>query len=100
MDTNEGGEAFDRRVLENDIGQSLLATGHGGEGNILRAFGNAQNDAGILNGEKSFGNVNVEKNCADESGDGNNQSSGAVAEHELQRPAIESDNGIRGIFGI
>jgi len=46
----------------------------------LRAFGDAQNDAGILNGEKSFGNVNVEKDCADESGDSNNESGRAVTE--------------------
>src|SRR5467141_466874 len=100
VDADERGKAFDRRVLENDAGESLLATGHISKGNVLRAFGDAENDAGILDGEKSLGNVDIEKNCADESGDGNNESGCAVAEHELQGAAVECDDGIEGILGL
>ena len=100
VDADKRREALDRRVLENYISESLLALRHGHKRNILWAFGNAQNDAGILNGEKSFGNVNVEKNGPDESGDGNDESRSAEAKHELQRPAIECDDGIECIFGL
>src|SRR5260370_3666403 len=62
---DERGKAFDRRILENDLGKSLLALGHGREGSVLRPFRDAKNHAGILDRKKSFGNVNVEKNCAD-----------------------------------
>src|SRR5713226_5820273 len=100
VDADERGKAFDRGILENDIGKILLAAGHGREGNVLHALRDAKNHAGILNGEKSFGNVDVEKNCAHESGDGNNESGCAVAKHELQRPAIEGADGIKGYFGL
>ena len=100
VDADEGGKTFHGGVFQNDFGKSLLAEGHGGERNILRAFGNTQDDAGVLYGEKTFGNIDVEKNRADESGDGHDKSGRAKAEHKLQSAAVKGDDGIKGVFGL
>jgi len=57
-------------ILEDDTGQSVLAPGHRGEGDVLRSFGDAEDDSGVLDGEKSFGNVDIQKNGANKSSDG------------------------------
>src|SRR6267154_198448 len=65
VDADKRGKAFHRLVFENDVRESLLAARHGRERNVLRAFRDAQNHSRILNRKKSFGHVNIEKNCAD-----------------------------------
>ena len=100
VDADEGRKTLDRRVFEDDIGKSLLALRHGDERNILRAFGNAEDDAGILDGKESFGNVDVEEDRADESGDGDEKCGGAIAQDKLQGSAVESNDGIEGILGL
>ena len=60
IDADERRQAFDRRILENDLGERLLQLRHGIETDRLRRFGHAQNHAGILHGEKSLGDDHVE----------------------------------------
>ena len=55
--------------------------------------------AGILNREKSFGDDDVEKNCEQERGDGDEQRNGLVAQDEFQRAAIERDHIFENAFG-
>src|SRR6266850_1466094 len=100
VDADERRKAFDRRVFEDDAGQIPLALGHGRERNVLCTLGNAQNYARVLHREKSFGNVNIEKNGADKSGDGNEEGDGAETQDKLQGAAVESDDGVKSIFGL
>ncbi len=62
------------------------------ERNILRAFGNAQDDAGILHREKALRHVDVQKDRANERGHGDQQRGRAVSQHELQRAAVKVDD--------
>ena len=76
----------------------MLTPRHGRKRNVLRRLGDAENDAGVLHGEKPLGNVNVKKDGADQSANGHEERGGAVAQNELQRPAIKSDDGVKGIL--
>ena len=64
----------------------------------MRTLGNAEDYAGVLHGEKPFGNVDIEKNGADESSDGYKERGGAEAQHKLQRAPVESDDRVKSIF--
>ncbi len=77
VDADERGEAFDGRVFEDGFGEGLLTVAHRAERNALRSFGDAEDHAGVLYREKSFGNINVEKDGADERGKGDEQGNGA-----------------------
>src|SRR5207244_10997993 len=77
-----------------------LSRGHGGERKGLRTFGDTQNYAGVLDRKKSFGNVDIEKNGADKSGDGDEQRGGAEPQDKLQGAAIESNDGVKSIFRL
>src|ERR1700731_744479 len=100
VDADERRKALDRWVFEDDAGQIPLALGHGRERNVLCALGNAQNDARVLHREKSFGNVNIEKNGAHKSGNGNEEGDGAKTQDKLQGASVESDDGVKSIFGL
>jgi len=64
VNADEGRETIHSRILEDDVRKRLLVRGHRAKRNGLRRFRDAENDAGVLNGEKSFGDVNIEKNRA------------------------------------
>ena len=66
----------------------------------MRSLRDAEDDAGILNGEKSLWNVNVEKDGADESGKGDQERDGTEAKNEFKSAAIKSDDGVEGVFGL
>ena len=83
VDADEGRQALDGGILQNHVGERLLAVRHGGKGNVLRAFGNAQDDAGILHREKAFGNIDVEQDGGDQGADGDQQGDGAILQHDL-----------------
>jgi len=63
------GKAFDRGVLENDIGKRPADDRAMAAKETFCGPSRRKDDAGVLNGEKSFRNVDVEKDCADERGD-------------------------------
>ena len=54
---DERGEAFDGRVLKDDLGQCLLALGHVGERDGLVGLADALDDAGVLHREEALGNA-------------------------------------------
>jgi len=66
----------------------------------LWTLGNAQNNAGILHRKKSFGDVDIEKNGADKSGDGDEERGGAETQDKLQGATVESDDGVKSIFRL
>src|ERR1700674_428814 len=86
--------------MEDDSGQIPLSLGHGGERAILWTLGNAQNNAGILHRKKSFGDVDIEKNGADKSGDGGVGGGGAELRDKLQGATGECDDGVKSIFRL
>src|SRR5262249_43933797 len=98
IDADEGGKAFDCGIFQNDVGESPLTEGHRRKGDILGALGNPQNDASVLNRKKVLRNVNIQKNRANQSCDRDKKRGRAIAQHELQRPAVKSDDGIKDIF--
>ena len=56
VDADERGQARDVRVLQNDLGQLLLALGHGGEGDGLRRLGDARGSTPVsCTGKKPLG---------------------------------------------
>ena len=98
IDADEGREAFHRRIFEDNVGKGLLVHGHGGEGCVLGAFGNAENDAGVLNGEKSFWNVDVEQDGADEGANGDEKCDFAVLQDKFQRAPVKGNDGIKSML--
>jgi hypothetical protein len=100
VDTDERGKALDGGILEDNIRQGALPSGHGGERYILRRFGYAKNHASILHREKSFGHVNVKQDCPDQRANRDQKCGGAIAQHELERTAIESDDIIKDFFRL
>ncbi len=60
--TDKGRQAHDIGILQYHFRQSLLALGQGRKRKRRRGFRDAQDDSGILHGEKSFGNNQEEEN--------------------------------------
>ena len=58
---DEGGEAFDRRVLQDDLGQLLLLLGHRGKGDGCGRLRDALDHARILHREESLGDDDVKE---------------------------------------
>ena len=79
VDADEGRQALDRRVLQNHLGEGLLAFGHGREGDGLRRLGNAQDDASILHGEKALGHDDIEPDRRHQCADGDHERGELVA---------------------
>src|SRR5882762_523539 len=100
VNPDEGGQAGDRGIFQNNVGQCALTLGHGREGHILRTFGDTEDYAGILHREKSFGYLDVQKNCAEQGCGGNQQSGGAEAQEKSQGATVKSDDGIESVFGF
>ena len=87
--TDKGGDAFDGRVLEHDVGQLLLLLCHGRKGDRFRRLGNALNYARILRGEEPLGDDDIEPDSQHQRGCGNQQRDGLVPEDKLQRSAVK-----------
>src|SRR5712671_2681648 len=100
VNPDEGGQAGDRRIFQNNVGQCALTLGHGREGHILRTFGDTEDYAGILYREKPFGYVDVQENRADQGCGGNQQSGGAEAQDKSQGATVKGDDGIKSVFGF
>src|SRR6266481_2500866 len=98
VNADERGEALDRRVLQDHVGQGALPAHHGRERNVLRTFGNAKNHAGVLHREEALGHVDVKKNGADQRCGGDDKRGGAKAQHKFQRAAIKRDDGIKDVL--
>src|SRR5262249_33540427 len=81
IDTDEGRQTLDRRVLQNHLGEGLLAFGHGGERYRLRCLRNAEDNAGILPGAKTLGHDDIEPDRGHEGGHGDHEGGGLVPEH-------------------
>ena len=99
VDADEGREAFNRGIFQDRGCKRLLPLRHRGERDILRRFGNAEDQAGVLHREKSLRHVHEEKNRADQRADGDEQRRRAIAQNELQRLAVERDDGIEAALG-
>src|SRR5712672_1619409 len=100
VNPDEGGQAGDRGIFQNNVGQCALTFGHGREGHILRTFGDTEDYAGILYREKPFRYIDVQKNRADQGCGGNQQSGGAEAQHKSQRATVKGNDGIESVFGF
>ncbi len=96
VDADERRQACDRRVLEDRAGQRLLPRRHRREGDVLRRFGNAHNDSRVLDREESLGRDDVEIDCPDERGDGDEQGQRLVPQHDRQCFSIEIDHRLEG----
>src|SRR5260370_37788762 len=83
VDADERGKAVHGLILEDYVCQGLLALAHSAEGDALGSFGDAENYAGVLRREKSFGNIHVKENGAHERGESDDQRDGAEAENEF-----------------
>ena len=60
--SDERGDVLHRIILKDDFGQFLLFDTHGREGDRFRSLGDAENHAGVLDGEKAFVHDAVEVN--------------------------------------
>src|SRR6185295_1025181 len=60
VNTDERGNALHRRIAQNDLRQRLLALGHGGKRDALWRLRDRENGAGVLHGEKSLRDKDVE----------------------------------------
>jgi len=90
VDADEGGEADDVLVLQDRVGELLLALRHGGERCDLRGLGDALDDAGVLDREEPLGDDDIEVAGQDEGPQGDDEREHLVVEHDAQRAAIEA----------
>ena len=99
VDADEGGEAFNGRVLQDDVDQLLLALGHGGEADGLWRFGDAEDDAGVLHGEEALGHDDEEQHGDDDRADGDQSVRIGGAARPAQRFAVPGDDELEDVFG-
>src|SRR5947209_2956372 len=84
INTNKRRKRFDGGILKNNVGELLLALRHGSEGDILRAFGNSQDDAGILHREKPLWDIYKKQNRCDKGCHSYSQGDTAKTQHHLE----------------
>jgi len=72
------------RVLQNLPGERLLTLGHRGERDLLRALGNAEQDAGVLNREETLRDDDEEPHGESEGADGDGERQTLVAQPQLR----------------
>ncbi len=94
VDADEARKALHRRVLQNHLGEILLAQGHGRERDGLRSFGDSQDHAGILHREEAFGDDPEEINGRGQSSRRDQQGHRLMAENHGQRLAVKADNAL------
>ena len=70
--------------MQNNLSQLALPPGHGLKRRILRRFGNALNNARILNGKKSFGHNDIQQHCQHQRTTGHGQRKALVAQHPVE----------------
>src|SRR6185437_6504876 len=95
---DEAGNVLDRGVFQDDLGQRLLALGHAGERNVLRAFGDAEDLPGVLHREEALGNDHVEVDRDRQRGGRDHQGRELVLEDEVEGAAVEADDGLEAAF--
>ena len=100
VDTDEGGQAFDRGILEDHPGQGLLTFGHGRKGDPLRRLGNTDDDTCILDGEESFRDPDIEQHRENQGGGRDKEGGRLVAQDPSQRPAVGLDDPVEDILGF
>ena len=91
IDTDERGQALDRGILQDDVGELLLPLHHRGERHVLRRLGNALNDASVLHREKSLRHDPVEENRQDQSPNRNHQRRRLMLQDPPQSLGVEID---------
>src|SRR5215471_11831355 len=73
--------------------------GHGTERDGLWRFRDAEDHARILDREKSFWHINVEKNRADKGGNRDKKSDSAELKDNFQRASVKRNDRIECVFG-
>src|SRR5262245_47354576 len=94
IDTDEGRQTLDCRVLQNHPGEGLLALSYGLERYRLRRLGNAQDNTGILHGKEALGHDDVQPYRGHERSNGDHERRDPVAQYPAQRQAIEGDDAV------
>src|ERR1035437_3829452 len=98
IDPDKRRQTLDGRVLQNDPRQSLMAAHHRGERYILRRFGNALDNAGILHREEALGHDDVEQDGQDQGADRDHQRFGFVFKNPLESSAVKRDGVVEYLF--
>ena len=98
VDSDEGRQAFDGRILQNGLGQRLLPGRHGREGNVLRRVGNPHDHARVLHGEESLRRDHVEVHGPDERADGDQQCQELVPQDDRQGLSVKGDDRFEHVF--
>ena len=80
--------AFHGGVLQNDVRQHALPRGHGRKGRILRRFGNALQDPGILRGKEALGHHHVEDDGQHQRAHGHRERQALMGQHPVQLAGI------------
>src|ERR1700733_8288528 len=96
--SDKGREALDGGVVADDVGDLPLLLDHRVKRCGLGSLRDSLNYARILDGEKPFGNKDVEDDGERECGYGYEQRDGLVFQHFFQRAAVEGDHAFKDIF--
>ena len=91
-------DRFNRRILQQNIYQRLLALGHRGKRDILRCLGDADDLPGILLREEAFGNDDVEIAGQRNGAEHHHQRDETVAQDDLQAMLIERQKVVEAAF--
>ena len=92
VDADEGGEALDRRVLQDDVRERLLLFRHRGEGDALRRFGDSLDHARVLHREEAFRHEKVEHHRQHERRGPDEERRRLPIEHPVERAAVARDH--------
>ena len=92
VDADERGQALHRRILENNVGNLLLALGHTGEGDRLRRLEGALDNAVILDREKAFRDKDPQDNRQRQGAQGDAERQPRMVQHPAQPAAIDGDH--------
>jgi hypothetical protein len=94
VDANKGRDVVDCMILQQNIDELLLALGHAHEADGLGSFADAEDDAGVLHGEKSLGNHEEKKNGSHQRGYCDEERGEAVTKDHLDGTAVRGNDGV------
>ncbi len=94
VDADEGGQALDRRILQDNLGNLPLALRHAGEGDRLRRLERALNNAVVLDREEAFRDENPQHHGQRQRAERHAERQPRVVEHFRQQAAVAGNHAL------
>src|SRR5580693_9119440 len=95
---DEGRQAVDVGILQNNLGERPLAIGHATERDRLPGFADTLDQAGVLYREKSLWDGDVESGRNRQGNDGDGQRYRLMVENEAQSRTVMLNDGVEPLL--